>query len=238
VALVSYYGLFNAVKTWEIRLHTVLSIFSLFAYPTLQLTFTFVLNGTYSTIAPQFVSHLENFTIGILCIMMNKRLAKLKTNTINRSSASRLSYYIALNYLLAICVFLDGGFLGVINLDSVIPSKYIATHKFLLDFFTRLFNFGFVHTYPIAILLLYPSGISISENKGGTQYDKNKGSNNALNKSGLVGSNAGLLFKGTSQFDKKSVPTTNSYTNQQSSAHSSVDIRDIPELQKSEGRIE
>ena len=91
-----------------------------------------------------------------------------------------LCYVISLiksSTLLAIYLFLDGAFLGIINIDGILTtSKYITNNKFALDVITRIFNFGkkmfilfikgFVMSYPTAIELLYPRETSGSGNGG------------------------------------------------------------------------
>ena len=154
------------VSTFEAKLHIILAIASLLAYPILQTSFH-IIDDRFSTIAPQFVSHLENFLIGIFCFAMSYRFKKLihQSSGFQTKAMSRIRYYINLNILLGLSVWMDGLFLFTINVDAVHKTlnptstfAFIANSKFWLDFCTKLFNFGFIHTYPIAFLILFPYG--------------------------------------------------------------------------------
>jgi hypothetical protein len=160
------------VSTIEAKIHLVMAGVSLLAYPILQTAFQFI-NPNFSTIAPQFVSHFENLLIGGFCFIMSNRFKKLVASQsgFHSKAVSRIQYYITLNQLLGLCVWMDGLFLFTINIDAVhkltspktSTFPFIALSKFWLDFCTKLFNFGFIHTYPIAFLILFPFGSSQQE---------------------------------------------------------------------------
>lgn len=166
------------VSTMEAKIHVVMAIVSLISYPALQTAFQ-AYNPNFSTIAPQFVSHFENFLIGFFCFAMSYRFKKLIASSkgFQGKAISRLRYYMSLNILLGISVWMDGIFLMVINVDSIVKltstpeqqktGNFIGNSKFALDFLTKLFNFGFIHTYPIAILLLFPFGSGVNESTAG-----------------------------------------------------------------------
>ena len=138
-----------------------LIVVSLVLYPLLQ--FIFLYDALLSTITPQFVSHFENVCLAALCIYTARRFdalrQKLPPGTRNVQVLEHYSHH---NRKLALCLLGDGLFLFFINIDNVGP-KIITPNKFWLDLFTRVFNIGFVMTYPTAIDLLYPGGMGGGE---------------------------------------------------------------------------
>jgi len=145
-----------------------MAVLSLVTYPTLQLSIL-PFNEALSTVAPQFVAHLENFIISFTCFVMAYRFRQmLASMPIQSHGLSRIRHYYRLNILLGLVTLMDGFFLFIINVDAmnvVINKEPSAFNKFWLDVFTRLFNFGFTTAYPIAFSLLYPTDAGT----GGTQ---------------------------------------------------------------------
>lgn len=147
-------------KSFEFRTYIVYSIISFTLYPILAEVFSN--NVLFSTVVPQFVYHFECVTLAVLMIFTNYRFNEFCQGKNPDVVVVRIKSYIGLNYLLICAALLDGLSLFVINLDIVLhptasSKRLVYNSKIATDILTVMFSCGFVVTYPLAILNLYPT---------------------------------------------------------------------------------
>ncbi|KAJ3033160.1 hypothetical protein HDV00_006689 [Rhizophlyctis rosea] len=182
------------MSSTEFAVYTYWSCISFFLYPTLQLCFTFVWKSELpiSTVAPQFVYHIECFVVVVLNEIVLYRLRRLRKGLGNTNASVKLGYYCEMGRLLSIVVFLDFIGLFIINVDVAASYKIFHNAKFPLDILTRI---------------LYPSkhqGIA-SSNGGSNRGPDSLGATGVIAFSGGTGYYSGI-GGGGARFSTFNVP--------------------------------
>ncbi|KAJ3144068.1 hypothetical protein HDU89_000706 [Geranomyces variabilis] len=113
------------------------------------------------TIAPQFVYHAECAILILLSVINIRRFKSHSKDIMNPGSRQLLWYYVDMTRLFAILAFCDAMPLFIINVD-LLSHRNVARNKFITDMLTKVFNWGSVLTYPVAIMILYPKSTTFS----------------------------------------------------------------------------
>jgi len=144
---------------YEFRAYQVLSTVSLVMYPLLQIIFSY--DGILTTVLPQIVYECENFIIMNLIQITNYRFRRiLKDLPPNSPARGRLQYYVFMNNILTLWIFLDFMGLMIINGDILRPATDRQINqvggKMQLDFLTQTYSLGYVYCVLTIIVLLWP----------------------------------------------------------------------------------
>ncbi|KAI9136548.1 hypothetical protein BKA69DRAFT_141922 [Paraphysoderma sedebokerense] len=142
----------------EFKAYQAYGIFSLIAYPVLTAPLQRI-DQVMSAILPQLFYSTECMILTGLCLYNNYRLKKLVKNasgkgTIQNKSSERISFYLLANNLMAICVFVEGISLYMINIDTI-TTMIIYKNKFATDILTKTFSLGFTCCYPLIFHMLF-----------------------------------------------------------------------------------
>lgn len=116
-----------------------------------------------SAFVPLLLYLFQILVLIALTVLANKRFQRLKHQLPNETSAQqRIKYYSTMNNYLALslaCIFIG---LSAVTIDAI-TTDILFYNKFLLDFFTKIFNFGFCMSFPIALFILVPKVLPYSE---------------------------------------------------------------------------
>jgi hypothetical protein len=146
-------------KSLEFRSYTFYSIASFVLYPVLMLLFED--DPLYSTVAPQFVYHLECFILALIMIRTNRKFFQFIKGMPKTTTVDRIGHYIMMNRFLIATVLADGIALFIVNIDIMgnpkdSSKRLVYNHKFATDVLTDIFSAGFITTYPLVILNMHP----------------------------------------------------------------------------------
>jgi hypothetical protein len=146
-------------KSLEFKCYTFYSLLSFALYPTLMILFQH--DPLYSTVAPQFVYHLECFMLAIIMTRTNRKFLQFIQGMTKSTTVERINHYILMNRLLIATALADGVTLFIINVDIMgnpkdTTQRLVYNNKFLTDALTSIFSAGFILTYPLVILNMHP----------------------------------------------------------------------------------
>ncbi|KAJ3092412.1 hypothetical protein HK102_007609 [Quaeritorhiza haematococci] len=196
------------VGSTEFKTYLIYSGLSLAAYPTLQ--FAFISDYTKSTVYPQIYFSFECAVILILCIYTDYRLRRITGSV---ATLQRLAYFIELNVLLSVAVFMTSIGLLVINIDILTTPKLIYQNKLVTDVLIKIFNTGLALLWVMMILILYPNRGLVGGNNsvvaptahvnGGSSSNDHTGSgvHNSASKY-YPGPNGELMFQTVAQYTR------------------------------------
>jgi hypothetical protein len=180
-AVCSMVNLKNFHKSTEFRSFAIVSFLSFCLYPTIMIIFWN--DSLYSTVAPQFVYHMECFFVALIIIRTNRRFLAFLQGQQKGSVVSRIQSYIMLNRLIICTVLADGLCLFIVNVDimghpTASKDRLVYNNKLATDILTTLFSAGFVMTYPLVILNMHhsnrtPGKSTAGKGAGGSkEYDE------------------------------------------------------------------
>ncbi|KAI8581753.1 hypothetical protein K450DRAFT_18276 [Umbelopsis ramanniana AG] len=146
-------------------------------FPVLQWNFSRdVYPDTWKEVIPELVYGSALFIIAILGVVSHFRFKRLiyqtRDSTNGKSISSKITYFKDLNFLLTVCLLLDGACFIILSVDGLTTAKYLNSHKFSADLFICIANFASVIIWFIVILIFHPkrgSGVgpnSTQQNSG------------------------------------------------------------------------
>ncbi|KAI3656494.1 hypothetical protein MP638_007425 [Amoeboaphelidium occidentale] len=144
------------MASWEFKAYAIYSIFSMIVYPFLQIAYFLTDNIVVSALLPLLVYNFQCLILLGLSQLANSRFKKVLEMLPSASVAyCRIEYYARLNNFLAFCLLINIVGLASISIDSLTTDK-LYYNKFLLDFFTKLYNVGMTLSFPLVALILCP----------------------------------------------------------------------------------
>ncbi|KAH8549177.1 hypothetical protein BGW37DRAFT_445032, partial [Umbelopsis sp. PMI_123] len=145
----------------EFKFYVAWIFIAMALFPVLQWNFSRdVYPSTWQEIIPELVYGAALFIIAILGIISHFRFKRLiyqtRDSTNGKSITNKISYFKDLNFLLTICLLIDGACFIILSADGLTTAQYLNSHKFTADLFICIANFASVIVWFIVILIFHP----------------------------------------------------------------------------------